>query len=276
MKISESPLARESLEKEVVLLEKEAGFDIHVAARDIQTDDTFYHRADELCKTASVIKLPILAHTSLLVEEGSLRWEEELTLTEAEKVAGSGVLTSLTAGLKLSIRDVCTLMMIISDNTGTNMMIERLGTHSINARMRDLGLLKTNCYRKAYTPDNEDSMPFGLGSTTSLEMLALLTLIAKRRLGNAATSEEIEHILSGQIYHDGIPRLLPYDWSYAGKTGAVDGIRNDVGVISSPDGRRFALAVFCQNVTDLRWTAENQGLLTIARIARLLLVSDEE
>ena len=149
------------------MLEKEVGFDIHAAARDLQTGSTFHYRGDELCKTASVIKLSILAHTSLLVEEGSLDWDEKLTLTEQEKVAGSGVLTSLTAGLKMSIQDVCTLMMIISDNTGTNMMIERLGTKGINARMRDLGLIKTNCFRKAYTPDKEDSMPFGLGSTTA-------------------------------------------------------------------------------------------------------------
>ena len=107
-------------------------------------------------------------------------------------------------------------------------------------------------------------------------MLTLLTLIAKRKLGNAETSEEIERVLSGQIYHDCIPRLLPYDWNYAGKTGAVDGVRNDIGIVTAPDGRRFALAVLCQNVTDLRWTAENLGLLAIARLARLLLVADGE
>lgn len=276
MEIRESPLAREGLQKAAALLEKEVEFDIHVAARDLQTDDTFHYRADEMCKTASVIKLSILAHTALLVEEGRLTWEENLTLTEKEKVAGSGVLTRLSSGLKLNIRDVCTLMTIISDNTGTNMMIERLGTAGINARMRELGLFKTNCFRKAYTPDNEDSMPFGLGGTTADEMLSLLTLIAQRTLGSADTSEVIERILSGQIYHDCIPRLLPHDWNYAGKTGAVDGVRNDVGIVTTPDGRRFAIAVFCQNVTDLRWTAENVGLLAIARLARLLLVSDED
>ncbi len=272
MEINESPLLRTGLESSIIEIEKDLGFDIHIAACDLLTSDIFQYRSDERCKTASVIKLPILVHAALLVEEGKLSWDEQLELRQDEKVAGSGVLTRLTAGLKLSIRDVCTLMTIISDNTGTNMMIVRLGTEPINNRMRQLGLLKTTCFRKAYTEDTEASKPYGLGAATAGEMIVLLNLIASRKLGSAETSANIEEILGGQIYRDCIPRLLPEEWKYAGKTGAVDGVRNDVGIITRADGRRFSLAVFCQNVSDLRWTADNEGLLAIANISKLLLL----
>src|SRR5262245_46675346 len=119
-------------------IEKECGGTLCLAARDLQTGETWARNADRNCRTASVIKLPILVHVALAVREGSLSWDETLTLTDGEKVGGSGVLTQLTAGLPLRLRDVCALMIIVSDNTGTNMVIERVGVAAINARMRAL------------------------------------------------------------------------------------------------------------------------------------------
>ena len=240
--------------------------------RDLQTGDTRRYHADDKCKTASVIKLPILVHVALCVQEGSLSWDEKLILTDEEKVDGSGVLTQLTAGLELSLRDVCTLMTVVSDNTGTNMVIERVGVEAINARMRQLNLPVTTCFRKAYSPDTEASKAYGLGVTTPNEMLNLLTRLADNKIGDEAVSKDILHILGGQFYRDAIPRLLPEDWKYMGKTGAVDAVRNDVGIVEAPDGRRYALALFCQNLPVVQWTADNSGLLALARMTRHLLI----
>lgn len=252
-------------------LERSCGARICVAFEDLQTGGQFHYRADEKCKTASVIKFPMLVHVAMAVQEGSLSWQEQLVLTNEEKVPGSGVLTQLSAGLSLSIRDICVLMTIVSDNTGTNMMIERLGTETINARSRSLGLQVTNLNRKSYTQDTPESLPYGLGVTTASEMCHLVSLVARRASDGDAACAEVLQIMEAQVYRDGIPRFLPENWKYAGKTGAVDPVRNDVALVTSPDGRRFALAILVQELPVVQWTADNPGLLAIAELTKLLI-----
>ena len=235
--INQSPLRRffqgDELDLFVRELEQECGGTLHFAVKDLQTGDMIGWNSSHKCKTASVIKLPVLAHVAYCVREGSLIWDEPLTLTEAEKVDGSGVLTQLTAGLQLSLRDVCTLMTIVSDNTATNMVIEHVGVDAINARMRSLGLPITTCFRKAYSPDTEAGREYGLGVTTPEEMLDLMVWLADNKIGDESTNKVILNILAGQFYRDAIPRLLPSDWKYMGKTGAIDAVRNDVGLMET-------------------------------------------
>ncbi len=261
-----------TFQADVAEIERTSGGQLCFVARDLQTGATLMRNAERKCKTASVIKLPILVHVALAVHEGELSWEEPLTLTDEEKVGGSGVLTQLTAGLHISLRDVCTLMTVVSDNTGTNMVIERVGIESINARMRSLGLPVTTCFRKAYSPDTEESKPYGLGVTTPAEMLRLLTLLTEGKIGNAEISQDILKIMEGQHYRDCIPRLLPEEWKYAGKTGAIDPVRNDVGLVTTPTGDRYALSLFCQDLPIVQWTADNPGMIALARLARRILI----
>jgi beta-lactamase class A len=256
---------------EVAEIERTSGGQISFAARDLQTGAQLAYHADRKCKTASVVKLPILTHVALAVAEGELKWEEQLTLTQEEKVPGAGVLTQLTAGLAISLRDVCMLMTILSDNTGTNMVLERVGIPPINDRMRALGLPVTTCFRKGYAPDIGPN-PYGWGVTTPTEMQHLLTLLAGGQVGDARVSAEIVSFLAEQHYRNSIPRFLPSDWKYAGKTGGLDQVRNDVGIVTTPDGSRYALALFCQEIPTVLWTPENPGELALARITRRILI----
>jgi beta-lactamase class A len=258
---------------DVAAIERGSGGQISFAARDLQTGATLEYHAERKCKTASVIKLPILTHVALGVAEGALRWDEMLTLTEAEKVPGAGVLTQLTAGLAISLRDVCMLMTILSDNTGTNMVLERVGISPINARMRSLGLPVTTCFRKGYASDEGTDNPYGWGVTTPMEMRHLLTLLAEGQVGDGVVSADIMSFLAEQHYRDSIPRFLPADWKYAGKTGGLDQVRNDVGIVTTPDGSRYALALFCQELPTVLWTPENPGELALARLAHRILTS---
>ena len=160
----------EVLRADVEQIERDCGGVLCFAFHDFQTGKTLRYRADDRCKTASIIKFPMLVHVAMAVQEGELSWTEPLTLTDTEKVGGSGVLTQLTQGLTLSLRDVCVLMTIVSDNTGTNMIVERLSVAPINARMRSLGLPVTTLFRKVYSEDTPESKPYGLGVTTPEEM----------------------------------------------------------------------------------------------------------
>ena len=246
---------------------------LHVAITDIKSGEELHYRSDERVKTASVIKLPILVHIALLCHEGKQSWNEKLALTDQEKVAGSGVLTGLSEGLEISVRDLCQLMIVISDNTATNMLIERFGIAPINEGVRSLGLLQTQVFRKAYSPDdpNSESNLFGLGVTTARECNHLLKLLTNPSIIPDKVSQSVLSIMSQQQYRDYLPRFLPQDWHYAGKTGGVDGIRNDVGIITSSGGNNYAVSAFTQGLTDLRWTPENDGVMTIARVGRRLV-----
>jgi beta-lactamase class A len=260
-----------ALTRDLQAIEREVGGKLCLTARDIGSGRQIRYHGDQKCKTASVIKLPMLVHVAMAVAEGAVSWSDRLILTDAEKVGGSGVLTQLSDGLALTLRDVCVLMTIVSDNTATNMLIEHLGVAPFNARMRSLGLPLTTLYRKSYTPDSDASRPYGLGMTTPDEMASLVQMLAEGRVGGTATSEEILAILGGQTLRDSIPRALPEEWKYAGKTGGIDGVRNDVALVTAPDGSKFAVALFCQQLADLQWTPDNAGLLALARVTRRLL-----
>lgn len=261
----------DGIQAEIERIERECGGEISLAARDLQTGWTAEYHGDRRVKTASVIKLPILVHLALAVAEGRLDWNETLELTEAEKVGGSGVLSGMTAGLKLTLRDLAYLMIAISDNTATNRLIEFLGVAPVNERMKGFGLTETRLLRKAYSPDTPESAIYGMGVTTPNEMLRLLVLLHENKIGPFRAREEIMDCLFQQQIRDRIPRYLPFDWRYLGKTGGVDGVRNDVGIVAAPDGRAFALSLFVQNLPPGDWTADNSGLIALARLAKNLV-----
>ena len=116
---------------------------------------------------------------AMLAHEGQLDWNETLPLRDQDKVSGSGVLSDLSAGLRLSLRDLCQLTIVLSDNTATNMLIDRLGMDAINARIAALGLMHTRLQRKAFTPDTPATLPYGLGVSTPRETADLLRLLEK-------------------------------------------------------------------------------------------------
>ena len=261
----------DGIQAEIERIERECGGEISLAAQDLRSGWTAEYHADRKVKTASVIKLPILVHLALCVSEGRADWNETLELTEAEKVGGAGVLAGMTAGLKLSLHDLAYLMTVISDNTATNTLIEYLGVAPVNERMRNFGLTETRLLRKSYSPDTPESAIYGMGVTTPNEMLRLLLLLHEKQIGDSGANDAITNFLRQQQIRDRIPRYLPADWQYLGKTGGVDGVRNDVGIVTAPDGRAFALSLFVQDLPHGNWTADNPGLIALARLAQNLV-----
>jgi Beta-lactamase class A len=164
-------------------------------AKNLDTGEVSAIRGDERVRTASTIKLPIMATIFHTIAEGHAKWDEELTLTKDAKVSGSGVARELSDGLHLPIRDLVHLMIVVSDNTATNLLLDRFGSDSVNAYMEQLGLHDTRSLRKIM-PAGKTANPtpltrFGIGVSTPHEMVTLLEKIERGEIVNAAASREM-------------------------------------------------------------------------------------
>jgi N-acyl-D-amino-acid deacylase len=246
-----------------------------VAARNLATGESYALGGKDRVQTASVVKLPVMVEAFQQVKDGLLRLDERVSSTAENQVPGSGILRDLHAGLELTLEDAITLMIVESDNTATNVVLDRVGIPSVNLKMQQLGLVNTKIFKKVFKPLDRPPTPeekeFGLGVTTPAEMVALLEKIERRQVVDAPSCEKMLAILRKQRDRDMIPRFLAAEpkVTFATKSGALEEVRNDVGLIYAP-GATIALAAFAYRSPDRRWTADNEATLAVARVARAL------
>lgn len=226
---------------------------------------------DRRVRTASTIKLPIASAVHEVVASGKARWEERLTITADSKISGSGVLSELTAGETVSLRDAVTLMIVVSDNTATNLILDRIGADEVNAHLDRLGLTATRSMRKIRGDGTQlkaatgwsraGSLPenqrFGIGSSTPREMTRLLAALAAAEVVDAEASRELLAVLERQQYKDGIGRHTG-DLRVASKSGSLDALRSDVGIVWTPLGR-IALAITVDDMPRTDYSPDNIG-----------------
>ena len=260
-----------------------------VYARNLRSGQTASLSPDLPVKTASTIKLGILLDAAEQIRAGKATLAEKLVLNHDNQVEGSGVLGELTAPLALTLGDTLTLMVILSDNTATNMAIDRLGLAHIDATLRAAGLKQTWLYKKVYVapsgPMPADQPQFGLGKTTPREMAAIMERLAECRLaldGSAALPGDgplcgaLLHMLRSQQDRDSLPRYVEsLDTSEHGsaignKAGALDQVRNDVALISTKAGP-VVIGAFTFDNADQRWNGDNEGELTLAKVAQAII-----
>ncbi len=267
-----------SLPPEVQSVVDQFNGQLYFAARNLKTGETVAYRADSKVQTASIIKIPILVELLVQAQERHLALEDVVACTEANRVEGSGVLQNLGAGLQLTLRDAAVLMIILSDNTATNMIIDRVSIAAVNNRMRVLGLKETTLYKKVFKPATEplpdEQKKWGLGVTTPAEMLFLMEKIYRKEAATPAACDEMIAMLKQQTDNDQIPRyLVGARWEkvqVAHKTGALDHVRNDVAIVFAPEGD-YILSLFAQESADSKWTADNEATLALARLSLALL-----
>src|SRR5437660_12447852 len=153
---------------------------VYLFARNLDTGATYSFNADERVRTASTIKVAVMIEAFTRVAEGRAKWTDELVLTKAARYSGSGILPELGDGLRLTLRDCVNLMMLISDNTATNMVLDYLTTDAVNARMDSLGIKQTRIMRRVGSGGDskegklEENKRFGLGATTPHEMVQIM------------------------------------------------------------------------------------------------------
>ena len=259
-----------------------------VAAIHLDRGESIAVNADTRFPTASSIKTAVMVEVFHQIAAGRLSRNQLVGLTDEVKVGGSGVLGNLRAGGQYSVADLLYLMIALSDNTATNLLVGLVGTERVNDRMSGYGLPLTRLYRPTFRDGRADVWPdeekeFGLGSSTPREMARLMERIARGEAVSREASDEMVAILARQQYRDMVPRLLPDTEAgvvVANKTGQDDektvspggirgAIRNDAAIVTTPKGR-YVLAIFSRRVRDTRYCADNEALVAGADVSRLV------
>jgi beta-lactamase class A len=268
---------------------------IALYAKNLRSGATVTLDPDRPVATASVIKLPIMVDVYGEVRGGGRSLQDKLILTKDNQVPGSGVLSFLRPGLPLTLYDTVVLMMTLSDNTATNMVIDAVGIPAVNQRMSGMGLKNTYLYKKVYKPAEgrvpADQKQFGLGKTTAREMGQVLESIEGcaegampptqapatwNGIGEPRLCKEMIDIMRNQQYRNMIPHYLEtVDTSetpsaIADKIGQLDDVRNDVALIYTKSGP-IVISAFTYAIKDQSWTAENEAELLIARMAKKIV-----
>ncbi len=254
---------------------------VSLYAKNLNTGQTYDLGGDNRVNTASTIKLPILIGVFTSVKAGRAKWTDTSELTKDNKVAGSGVLQEMSDGTKIPLRDLVRYMMLLSDNTATNLVLDHVPGNEVNAVMEKLGIEQTRSLRKILkgsTPEGVSdagrdpaNSKFGIGVATPREMVSLLERLYRGELVSKEASAEILGIMKKQIWRDGMPRRFDSAGiEVADKPGALEHLRSDVGIVYSKAGP-VAIAITCENIGKADWSPDNAGYVFIADASRLLV-----
>lgn len=236
-----------------------------------------YH-PDRVMPTASTIKLLILAELFRQVDDGLIDLDEVLMIGDEDQRGGSGILKDLSASLRLSARDHATLMIALSDNVSTAVLVRRLGQERIMASAGEWGMADTS----ATFMGTERQY----GASTPRDLVRLLALIDADAIGSPTVSAAIRDVLITQQYHDQLARYLPY--SPYNRTGAAHhgdmivrsksgfsngeagGIRVDAGLIELRGGSRYAICTMTEGSSNRLFGPEHDGAILNGKLSRLV------
>jgi len=250
-----------------------------VSAKNFVTGETIQINADSLFPTASVIEVPILVELFYRFNEGKLKKDTLINLEDSLKYGGSGVLQYFYDGAKLKLIDVAVLMIILSDNTATNLVLDCFADEhdakldAVNNRMKSLGLNNTKILNKLMSfktkKNTPESLRFGVGYTTPNDMVKLLELLAGGKIISPETSAEIINIMKNNQDYEMMKRYLPEKVTVANKTGSIDRMKADIGIVYS-QCTSYAVAIFCDQLSEVSYAVDNKGHLAVAEISKLI------
>lgn len=214
--------------------------------RDLVTGESWGLDPDLPLVAASVIKIPVLIEAFARIEEGTLDPNEPVVIRQEDKLPSCGALTYMHTGLCVTVEDLYTLMIIVSDNTAANLLLKKFGMDAVNRRMRALGLTVTTVNRLLF--DSEAAAKGLENKISAREIGLLLERMVSGTLVSARASKEMLRILGDQRLNGKMPFYLKGMAKVAHKTGEDDGITHDVGVVYA---RRPFVACFCSNGVDV-------------------------
>ena len=240
----------------------------------LDTGERLSLRGDETFSTASLIKVPILVTLYDLVEQKQLSLDDPLTVLKIDQVPGSGVLQFMHPGVTLSVNDAASLMIVLSDNTATNLLLDRIVIRRVWQKMEALGLPHTKVHSKTFLRMSsvamDSSVKYGLGVSTPNEMGRLFELLAQGKAvspaADSAMLEMLSHNADGELMQRTVEMLrVPH------KTGATDSVRTECALF--PLQSRIVACGFTKQNSDVRWVVDNEAQVTLGKIGAAILAA---
>jgi beta-lactamase class A len=241
------------------------------AVHNIDTGERLELRGDETFPTASLIKVPVLVTLFDLVEKGEISLDDRMIVLKVDKVPGSGQLQFFHDGVEVTVRDAAWFMITISDNTATNLLLDKIAIRRVWAKMEALGLPHTKVHSKTFMRNTsvamDSSVKYGLGVTTPNEMARLFQLIGEGKAVSPRADSIMLDILARNEDHALMQRFVE-GVSAPRKTGATDAVRTECALFLL-QSRVVACAMTKENA-DKRWVIDNEAQLTLAKIGLAL------
>ncbi len=271
--------ADSTLNKELQRLENEFGGHLGVAAKNLKTGEVIAFNAAEKFPTASVIKLPIMTAFFNLVDQKKIDPDMKVVLAAIDKKPS--LLEFMSDGMTMTLLDAVKLMIVLSDNTATNLVLDRLApTHSermkvVNDFLQRSGLKNTRLLNRLYTMKTKLQTPeavrYGIGVSTPEDMVLLLEKMYNKTLASDTSCSAMIKILNRQEHNDMVPRLLPTQnlkqFDVAHKTGWINETKVDVALVQT-ERITYAVAIFVDKHPDHQDDLENRGVLLAAHASR--------
>lgn len=233
----------------------------------------FSHAPDDTFPAASTIKVPLLILALQEAQRGNLSLSERVIMQAGDRVPGAGVLHELEAGLALTWRDVLTLMIVVSDNTATNLLIDALGIPEVNRWLQDQGLLATRLVGKLQLPPelrNDAQRRGERNQTSARDQVKLLLELVQGKLLDATHTALALDILGRQQLQDILGRRVPRNeqgerlYRVRSKSGELAGVHHDVGLLDTP--RPLVVACLSEGGLDPREHPENREVTVLAEV----------
>ena len=239
---------------------------------DIDNNVRMSRRGDETFPTASLIKVPILVTVYDLVAKGQLSLSDPLTVLKIDQVPGSGVLQYMHNGMELSVEDAAWLMITLSDNTATNLLLDRIIIRRVWAKMDSLGLHNTKVHSKSFlriaSVAMDSSVKYGLGVTTPNEMARLFELMALGKAVNPSADSAMLHMLENNENFEKLQRFV-YGARAAHKSGETDQVRTECSLFYLRN--RIVVCALSKENKDTRYAIDNEAHLTIAHMGEAIV-----
>lgn len=272
-----------------------------VAVYDIGASKMILINGDKLFPMASAYKIPILVEVFRQAEAGKFSLDDRVELTADDRTLGSGILTLMSPGLKPTIRDLATLMIILSDNEATDILLNKVGTENVTATMRKFGLNNIRVDRTTFEmirdyialiddgardkskqqlmsrPRLDTATPERVAKADAEfakimkdvasphDMARLLEMIVLGKAASEQSCQQMMTILNRQQFNHRLPRYLPENTGFAHKTGTIGSTTNDAGVMFIR-GNAIAMVVFTMDKRSGRGEVEEQ----MGRLARVV------
>ena len=242
------------------------------AVFDIDGGTRLSRRGDETFPTASLIKVPVLVTVFDLVAQKKLALDDRLTVLAIDKVPGSGQLQYLHDGAVITVRDAAWLMSTLSDNTATNLLLDRIIIRRVWDKMEALGLKHTKVHSKTFLRSSsvamDSSVKYGLGVTTPNEMALLFELLARGRAVNPSADSAMLDILEHNEDNQMLQRFAAGTRA-AHKTGATDAVRTECSLFYLAS--RVVACVLTKDNVDKRWVIDTEPQVTMARMGEAIV-----